>query len=100
MHDGHAKAYPPPPVPGTFSILVGTYDSVKQVAITDAVLRGQELPLYSIDVPMAPGDIQRRILIGRYDTRAAAESANLKVKPLVAEARVIPGAYERFRVIP
>lgn len=91
---------PPPQVPGTFSILVGTYDSVKQVAITDAVLRTQDLPLYTIDVMMAPGDMQRRILIGRYDTRAAAESASLKVKPLVAEARVIPGAFERFRVIP
>jgi general secretion pathway protein A len=91
---------PPPPAPGSFSILVGTYDSAKQFAIVDALLRPKGLPIYTIDVPLAPGDVQRRVLIGRYPSREEAEQANLTVKPLVADARVIPGAYEWFRVIP
>jgi hypothetical protein len=49
---------------------------------------------------MAPGDIQRRILLGRYATRADADAARQKLGPLGATARVIPGELERLRVIP
>jgi len=95
-----ATVNPPPPGPGTFVILVGTYESLRQFAIADAALRTKGLPIYTIDVPLAPGDVRRRMLVGRYQTRAEAEQANLIVKPLFAESRVIPVAYEWFRVIP
>ncbi|MEO8680041.1 MAG: AAA family ATPase [Vicinamibacterales bacterium] len=91
---------PPPPAPGTFSILVGTFDSMRQVAIAEAILRTQDLPLYVIDVTVAPADLRRRILVGRYRTKEAAEAANLLVKPVLTDARVIAGELERLRVIP
>jgi general secretion pathway protein A len=89
----------PPPMPGSFSILVGTFDSAKQVATVDAALRPKGLPLYTVDVLVAPGDVQRRVLIGRYATRQEAEAACATVKTQM-EARVIPGAIERLRVVP
>ena len=91
---------PPPPRPGSVSILIGTYDSARQAQIVETVLLGQKLPVYIIDVTMAPGDVQRRILVGRYDTREEADSVRQKLGPLANLARVIPGELERLRIIP
>jgi general secretion pathway protein A len=90
----------PPPQPGSFSILVGTFDSMKKVATVDAALRSKGLPLYTVDVLVAPGDVQRRVLIGRYATRQEAEAACATVKTQITDARVIPGEAERLRVVP
>ena len=90
----------PAPMPGSFSILVGTFDSVKRVAEVDAALRPKGLPLYTVDVMVAPGDVQRRVLIGRYATKPEAEAACATVKTQIQEARVIPGEVERLRVVP
>ena len=91
---------PPPSTPGSFSILIGTYDSARQVELVEETLRIQKLPVYMIDVLLAPGDLQRRILLGRYQTRQAAEEARLQLGPVMSSARVIPGEVERLRVIP
>ncbi|MND06761.1 hypothetical protein D3C83_283300 [compost metagenome] len=48
---------------------------------------------------MAPGDLQRRLLLGRFATREEAEEAKEKLGILAANARVIPGAQERVRVL-
>jgi general secretion pathway protein A len=88
----------PPPVPGSFSILIGTYNNARQVQIVEALLKGQEPPPYAIDILMAPDDLQRRILLGRYATREEADAARLKLGPAFSDARVIPGAQERLRV--
>jgi general secretion pathway protein A len=89
----------PPPVYGSFAILVGTFDNAREVQRVDALLRAQQLTPYTIDILMAPGDLQRRILLGRFATLEAAEAARQKLGPLAATARVIPGSQERFRVL-
>ena len=46
---------------------------------------------------MAPGDLQRRLLVGRYSTREEADAVRQKLGPAMNDARVIPGEFERFR---
>ena len=41
------------------------------------------LPVYTIDVLMAPDDLQRRVLLGRYPTREEAEAARQKLGPAI-----------------
>ena len=36
------------------------------------------MPVYMIDVLMAPGDLQRRVLVGRYATREEAEKVRAR----------------------
>ena len=91
---------PPPFVGGSFSVLVGTFDSSRPVELREAALRAERLPVYLIDVMLAPGDIRRRVLVGRYPTREAADAVRQKLSPLMNDARVIPGEFERLRNIP
>lgn len=91
---------PPPAVPGSFSVLVGTFDTARQVAQLEAELRAQRLPVYLIDVLVAPGDLQRRVLVGRYSTREEADAVRQKLGPEMNAARVIPGGLERLRTVP
>jgi general secretion pathway protein A len=91
---------PPPAMPGTFSVLVGTYDSAAQVAVVELGLRSQRLPLYMIDIPFAIDDIRRRVLVGRFPTREEADAVRQKLGPAMNDARVIPGELERLRVVP
>ena len=92
---------PPPPMPGSFSILIGTYDSARQVEVIERSLREQKLPIYMLDVMMAPGDQQRRVLLGRYATREEADKVRASLGPVFGTiSRVIPGEVERLRVIP
>jgi general secretion pathway protein A len=87
----------PPPIEGSFSVIVGTFDSARAVEPVAAAIRAQKLPLYMIDVLVGPGDLRRRVLIGRYPTRGEAEAVRQQLPPAMAAARVIPGAWERFR---
>jgi len=91
---------PPPPVDDSFSVLIGTFNTARQVDQLEAALRAQRLPVYFIDLFMAPGDIQRRLLIGRYPTREAADAVRQKLGTSMDDARVIPGEMERFRMVP
>ena len=91
---------PPPLAAGPFSILVGTFDTARQFDQFQAALRAQRLPAYFIDVYMAPGDIQRRLFIGRYSTREEADAVRQKLGPAMNDARVILGEMERYRFIP
>ena len=89
----------PPPMPGSFSILIGTYDNARQAQAAEEMLREQNQTPYVIDILMAPDDLQRRLLLGRFATREEAEAARDKLGPSFAGARVIPGAQERARVL-
>ena len=89
----------PPPIAGSFSILIGTYDNAREAQRAEAALQQQKLTPYQIDIVMAPEDVQRRILLGRYATREEAEAARDKLGPGFATARVIPGAQERLRIL-
>ncbi len=91
---------PPPAIGGSFSVLIGTYDSAKQVAVVQLALRSQRLPIYMIDIPLAFGDIRRRVLVGRFPTRAEADAVRQKLGSANNDARVIPGEWEFFRVVP
>jgi general secretion pathway protein A len=89
----------PPPVAGSFSIVIGTYDNLRDVERAEAVLRAQKLTPYHIDILMGPDDLQRRVLLGRFANREDADAALAKLRPAFATARVIPGAQERVRVL-
>lgn len=91
---------PPAAVEGSFSVLVGTFDSARQVELRETALRAQRLPVYLLDVIVAPGDVRRRILVGRYPTREEADAIRQKLGPAMNDARVIPGELERLRLIP
>jgi general secretion pathway protein A len=91
---------PPPPMPGSFSVLIGSYDSLQQVEFVERALTSQKLPFYTIDVAIAPGDVQRRVLVGRYATREEAEAVRARLGPAMSLARVIAGQQERLRVVP
>jgi cell division septation protein DedD len=90
----------PPPVFGSFAILIGTYDNVKEAQNAETTLREQKLSPYTIDVLMGPDDVQRRILLGRYPTREEAEAAREILGPQFTTARVIRGSQERVPVLP
>ena len=104
-----ASAMPPPldmparviptAIPGSFSIVVGTYDSLRQVEMVEALLRSQKIEPYEIDIVVAPEDVQRRVLIGRFETREEAEAMRGKLGTLASSAKVILGSQERVRVL-
>jgi general secretion pathway protein A len=89
----------PQPAFGSFSILIGTYDNAREVRRVEALLRSQQLTPYEIDILMAPDDLQRRVLLGRYMTREDAEAVFKKLGAAFPNARIILGAQERLRVI-
>ena len=88
----------PPPVAESFSILVGTYDNAREAQLAESALREQNLAPYTLDVLIAPDDLRRRLLLGRFATRDEAEAARAKLGSLSEQARVIIGWSERFRV--
>lgn len=90
----------PAAVPGSFSLLIGTYDNARQAQRTETELRGLKVEPYTIDILMGPEDIQRRILVGRFATREEAEATRQTLGPAFATARTIPGAQERLRIVP
>jgi len=90
----------PLPMPGSYAIVIGTFDNAREADKIEAALKAQQVTPYRIDVVMAPEDVQRRILLGRFLTREEAEAARDKLGPHFASARVIPGSQERLRVLP
>lgn len=97
---GRPEIGPPPAVPGSFSVLIGTFDTARQVDRLAAELHAQRLPAYLLDVVIAPGDVQRRVLVGRYPTEEEADAVRQKLGPAMNQARVIPGEVERLRIVP
>jgi len=89
----------PPPIPGSFSLLVGTYDNARDVQRAEALLKARQQAPYTIDILMGPDDLQRRVLLGRYATREEGEAVRVTLGKDFATALVIPGARERLRVI-
>ena len=98
-----AMPYPPPvpaPLLDSYSIVIGTYDNARQSQLAESVLAKQKHTPYFIDILMAPDNVHRRILLGRFPTREAAEAVRQKLASAFPNARVIPGYFERLRVIP
>lgn len=88
----------PPPIADSFSIMIGTYDDVRRAQTAESVLRGQKLKPYFIDIQIAPEDVRRRILLGRFATRDEAEAVRQKLGPAFPDAQVILGWEERLRL--
>ena len=89
----------PPPIGGSFSIAVGTYDSARKVQIVEGQLHALKIEPYELDIIMPAGDVWRRVLIGRFATKAEADAFAQKLGPLSKDALVIPGYMETFRVL-
>jgi hypothetical protein len=83
----------------TGEILASKANDAHQVQIVESQLRAQKIEPYEIDVVMAPEDVQRRVLIGRFTTRKEADAMLEKLGLAFPGARVIPGWMERFRVL-
>ena len=89
----------PAPIPGSFVILIGTYDNVRDVQRMEILLKAQQQTPYEIDIFVGPDDLQRRVLLGRFLTREEAEGVKQKLGQAFASSRVIPSAQERLRVM-
>ena len=87
----------PPPIPGSFSILIDTFDNAAKARAVDLQLKRAGLAPYAIDLVLAPDDVRRRILLGRYIAREDADAVLTKLGPAFATARVILGSREHFK---
>jgi hypothetical protein len=65
----------------------------------ETLLLAQRLPVYTVDVPLGPGDLRRRLLVGRFQTREDADSALATIAALAPGATIILGARERWRTV-
>lgn len=91
---------PEPPADGPFAILIGTYDSIRQVDLVERSLGMHEVPFYTVDVLLAPEDLQRRVLVGRFATLEEAEKVRATLGVMMGQSRVILAENERLRVVP
>jgi general secretion pathway protein A len=89
----------PPMWTGAFSLVVGTYDNPRALDVVEKQLRARQLPVYTVDISFGPGDLRRRLLVGRYQTREDADEALQKVADIMPGATVIRGELERFRLV-
>ena len=89
---------PPPPIAESFSIVIGTYDNVREVQQVETRLRALQQVPYQIDIVMGPEDVRRRLLIGRFRNREEAVASLQKLGPAFANAQVIFGWQEGFRL--
>jgi hypothetical protein len=89
----------PPPLAASATIVIGTYDNVKDVERVEASLRALNLAPYEIDILMGPGDLQRRVLVGRYARREEVDAVLAKLRPSFPAARAVPSVQERMRVL-
>jgi hypothetical protein len=87
-------ALPPPIEEGAFSVLVGTYDSVRDVEQTAKTLRERGLPVYAVSLRIDDA-VRRRVLVGRYGTREEALKVRTDLVTDFPDGRVIYGWFER-----
>jgi hypothetical protein len=86
-------------MPGSFVVVIGTFDNARRAQTAETQVRQQKLEPYAIDIAVGPEDIQRRLLLGRYQTAEEAEAVRAKLAPAFAGARVVPSAQERVRLL-
>jgi general secretion pathway protein A len=94
--EGRPTLAPPPAFPGFHAVIVGTYSTPDEASAAERRLRERALPVYAIDLRYADG-VRRRLLIGRYRSRAEAEKARADVATLFADARVAHWSEESLR---
>ena len=94
--EGRPTLTPPPAFPGSHAVIVGTYRTPQEASTAERTLRTRALPVYAIDLRYADG-VRRRLLIGRYRSRAEAEKAREEVATAFADARVAHWSEENIR---
>jgi general secretion pathway protein A len=87
---------PPPFETGRFSVLVGTFIEPGAARSAEAALRAKGLPVYVVDVVFGENDVRRRLLLGRYATRAQALAVMRELASSFKETMVIFGWQERL----
>ncbi|HUE89258.1 MAG TPA: AAA family ATPase [Vicinamibacterales bacterium] len=87
---------PPPAFPGSHAVIVGTFSTPREASAVEQVLRERALPVYALDLRFADG-VRRRLLIGRYRSRAEAEKARADIATTFADARVAHWSEESIR---
>jgi general secretion pathway protein A len=85
--EGRPTLAPPPAFPGSHAVIVGTYRTPGEASAVERTLRERALPVYAIDLRFVDG-VRRRLLIGRYRSRAEAEKARADLETVFAGARV------------
>ncbi len=94
--EGRPTLTPPPAFPGSHAVIVGTYRTPQEASAAEQTLRERALPVYAIDLRYVDG-VRRRLLIGRYRSRAEAEKARADVSTVFADARVAHWSEESNR---
>jgi general secretion pathway protein A len=94
--EGRPTLAPPPAFPGFHAVIIGTYRTPQEASAVEQTLRARALPVYALDLRYADG-VRRRLLLGRYRSRAEAEQARADVATLFAEARVAHWSEESVR---
>jgi general secretion pathway protein A len=94
--EGRPTLMPPPAFPGFHAVIVGTYRTPEEASAVERALRERALPVYALDLRYADG-VRRRLLIGRYRSRAEAERARADVATVFADARVAHWSEESIR---
>jgi cell division septation protein DedD len=94
--EGRPTLAPPPAFPGSHAVIVGTYRTPQEASAAEQTLRARALPVYAVDLRYVDG-VRRRLLIGRYRSRAEAEKARVDVATLFADARVAHWSEESTR---
>lgn len=95
--DHAARLDPPPFSTGGFSVIAGTYVDPKAASSALARLRADGLPVYLVDIPFGETDVRRRLLVGRYTTRADAAAVQQRLAGTFPGALIIYGWQERLR---
>lgn len=95
--DAASGLEPPPFTAGPFSVIVGTFVEPKSAADAVERMRAADLPVYIVDIAYSEVDVRRRVLIGRYRTRADALAARQKIGDGFPGTLVIVGWQERLR---
>ena len=94
--EGRPTLTPPPAFPGFHAVIVGTYRTPEEASAVEQTLRQRSLPVYALDLRYVDG-VRRRLLIGRYRSRAEAEKARAEVATVFADARVAHWSEESIR---
>jgi general secretion pathway protein A len=94
--EGRPTLRPPPAFPGSHAVIVGTYRTPQEASTVERTLRERALPIYAIDLRYLDG-VRRRLLIGRYRSRAEAEKARADLESVFTDARVAHWSEESLR---
>lgn len=89
-----------PAAPGGVTLLLGRFHEADAAAQLAARLLARDLPVYLIDVRLAPDQIERRVFVGRFTSRAQALAVRAELAGEFPGAQVLGAALERIRELP